>query len=120
MAPPLDDALRDRMALHLIPGVGPRTTQALLDRFGSAGRALRASAAELLEVAHVGPRLAEAITGAAPGEAVAREIERVERHNVRLLFRGSPDYPQQLLGIPDAPEVLYVRGDLRAEDATAV
>ena len=42
---------RDLLALHLVPGLGPRLTSALLERFGSPAGALRATAAQLQEVA---------------------------------------------------------------------
>src|SRR5947209_14262064 len=114
------DDLRDLLALHLITGIGPRLTAALLERFGSAGRALRASEAELLEVPYIGPHVAEGIARAAAGVDVATELGRVERHGVRLLALGTPDYPPQLVGIPDVPHLLYVRGELREADANAV
>src|SRR5438874_727599 len=47
--------LRDLLALHLLPGLGPRLTAALLQRFGSAGAALRAGAARLREVPRIYP-----------------------------------------------------------------
>jgi DNA processing protein len=120
MSIPLTDDLRDRLALHLVPGVGPRIMQALLERFGSPGSALRASAPQLSEVAHVGTKLVASIAAAASGEAVAAELEHVERHGVRLLPLGTPEYPARLVTIGDPPSFLYVRGELRAEDANAV
>ena len=38
-----DQRLLDLIQLAMVPGVGPHTSQALLERFGSAGRALEAS-----------------------------------------------------------------------------
>ncbi len=39
--------LRDLICLTMVPGVGPHTSQALLERFKTAGQALDASIAEL-------------------------------------------------------------------------
>src|SRR5579872_6428746 len=47
MSPTTPDGLRDLLALHLAPGLGPCRTAALLQHFGSAARARRAGAAEL-------------------------------------------------------------------------
>src|SRR3989442_937158 len=44
MSPTIAPDLRDLLALHLLPGLGPRLTAALLRRFGSAGAVLRAGA----------------------------------------------------------------------------
>ena len=50
--------LRDLLTLHLVPGLGPRLTAALLERFGSARAILSASAGDLQAVPHIGPKLA--------------------------------------------------------------
>ena len=44
MALDLSDELRGLLALHLLPGLGPLRTAALLEHFGSADAILRASA----------------------------------------------------------------------------
>jgi DNA processing protein len=108
------------LALHLVPGIGPRLTAALLERFGSADAVLRATAQELCEVPHIGPRLADQIREAMTRADVNAELESMARHNVGLLALGCPEYPAALATIPDAPYLLYVRGALEARDASAV
>ena len=49
---------RDLLALNLVPGLGPRLTAALLEQFGSATAVLQATASQLMEVPHVGPKIA--------------------------------------------------------------
>lgn len=116
----MSDDVRDLLALRLVTGIGPRLTAALLERFGSAAAVLRASAADLMEVPHIGQRLADAVAAAATSGEIEKELERLEKHGVRLLALGTPDYPPQLVGISDLPQLLYVRGQLRTEDANAV
>ncbi len=111
---------RDLLALHLLPGLGPRLTAALLERFGSAGAVLRASAAQLQEVPHIGSKLAGDLVRSMQDLDVAAELERMERHQVRLLALGGADYPASLATIPDPPHLLYVRGSLHEQDANAV
>src|SRR5262245_5242356 len=72
--------IRDLLMLHLVPGLGPRLTAALLERFGSAAAVLRAPPAALQAVAYVGPRLAGAIHETARGADVDAEWQRLERH----------------------------------------
>jgi DNA processing protein len=112
--------VRDLLTLSLVPGIGPRLTAALLERFGSAGAALRASIAELSAVPYITPRLAESITQAPAHADAAAELERMERHGVRLIALGTPEYPPPLANIPDPPYLLYVRGTLTVADANAV
>jgi DNA processing protein len=116
----LDDDLRDLLALQLTPGLGPRLTTALLEHFGSARRVLSATAAELAQVPQIGERLAEKLTRAMAGANVAAEVELLQRYQTRLLVLGTPDYPTALASLEDAPHLLYVRGEVRLQDANAV
>ena len=115
-----DDDLIDVLRLHLVPGVGPRTSMALLERFGTATAALHASGPDLLAVEGVGPKLSVAITSARGDEQAVRELERCRELGISLLVRGSDEYPKALLETPDPPAVLYCRGQLEPRDALAV
>lgn len=120
MAQPLADDVRDLLTLSLVPGVGPRLTAALLERFGSAGAVLQASLAELAAIPFITPRLAESIRQASQRSAADAELECIQRHGVRLIALGAPDYPPSLAAIDDPPYLLYLRGSLTAADAKAV
>ena len=104
--------LRDLLALHLTPGVGPRTAAALLERLGSAAAVLRASAGQLRDVPHVGPKIAEALLAASASPEINVELECAAKAQVRLLIKGTPDYPASIASIPDPPLLLYIRGAL--------
>ena len=120
MPMPPSTELRELLALHLTPGVGPRTAAALLERFGSAPAILRATEAQLCDVPHVGPKLAQSLAGAAANSEVLAELKRVAEAQVRLLAKGAPDYPASIASIPDPPLLLYMRGELTPADACAV
>lgn len=112
--------LLDLLALTLVPGLGPRLTQALLDHFGSAAAARRATAGQLQQVPHIGsklgPEFAEALRTVDP----QAEFDRATQHGVSFLPLTSPDYPERLKELPDAPHLLYVRGQTLPVDANAV
>jgi DNA ligase (NAD+) len=55
--------------------VGETTARALADHFGDIGSLMKASAAELLEVPDIGPKVAEAITSAFARAVLRKEIE---------------------------------------------
>lgn len=120
MAAPVPEAVRDLLTLSLVPGIGPRLTAALLERFGSAATVLRASIAELSAMPYVTPRLAENIQQAAQRSETAAELERMELDGVGLIAFGSPEYPPALVNINDPPYLLYIRGTMTAADANAV
>ncbi len=112
--------VHDLLALHLVPGIGPRLTTALLDRFGSAAAVLRATPAQLQEIPNIGAKLAASIYEAMRAVNVATELELMDRHGVRLLAHGTIDYPDALATIPDPPSLLYLRGTLQPRDANGV
>lgn len=116
----LDAELLAALRLHLVPGIGPRTTQVLLEAFGSPARVLAASEADLQSVDGVGPKLARAVRSArSPDDAVA-ELTRCRDIGASVIARGMAGYPALLAEIPDAPAVLYAQGKLLPQDEIAV
>jgi DNA processing protein len=120
MAMQVPDAVRDLLTLSLVPGIGPRLTAALLERFGSASAVLRATVADLCDIPYITPRLAESVRQAFESSDAAAELERMEKHGVRLVTWGDAEYPASLATISDPPYVFYIRGNLAAADANAV
>lgn len=114
------DSIADWVTLMLAPGVGPRTAARLLERLGSAGAVVSASRQTLAD------------TGLSAGaidalkQPDAASLQRIlgwgEQPGAHLITRADPRYPPLLGEIPDAPPLLYVRGDpsLLAEPQIAV
>jgi DNA processing protein len=95
----------DWLQLCRSDGVGPRTFDRLLERCGSAKRALE----EL-------PRLAAAAGGSTKWRRCRREAAEAElaatlAHGAALIAKGEPAYPARLAEIADPPPVLTVWGD---------
>lgn len=87
--------------------VGPMTFNKLIDRFGSALKALDA----LPELAKRGGH-AQGLK-ACPVADAEKEIEAVAKLGARLICKAEPDYPEWLAQTDDAPPVITVLG--RAE-----
>ncbi len=115
-----DDELLDLIRLTMVPGVGPQTARALLAKFGSAGRVLSASLANLRAVTNVGPKLAERIAQAEREHDATAELDLCRRMGVTIVPRGDPGYPPSLENIPDPPSLLYVKGQVEPRDQLAV
>ncbi|MGI9174740.1 MAG: DNA-processing protein DprA, partial [Rhodothermales bacterium] len=111
---------RALISLSLVPGVGPGRIRAVLARFRSAVRALKASPRALAEVPGVGPQTAQAIA-AFDGERVAEEqLRRAEHVGAWLLPLWDVRFPRLLQQIYDPPAFLWVRGSLVPEDERAI
>jgi len=110
----------DLLALALVPGLGPRLTEALIKRFGSAGGIRRASAADLASVPHIGDKLSSHFAAALQSIQLDQELKLLQRHDVRLVPRSSDEYPAPLKEIADPPHLLFVRGEWRGCDAQSI
>ncbi len=114
------DSLAANLRLALIPGVGPITRKAILERFGSAEAALAAPPSQLREVPGVGVKLARKIVDANEEIDADKELQLCREHGVSLLSDTDPAYPRLLREIHNPPAFLFVHGDLKPEDALAV
>jgi DNA processing protein len=117
---PLQIDLSDLVLLTMVPGVGPLTCGALLERFQTATRVLDAAPSDLREVPGVGPKVAEKIQRARLELDAQAELELCGRAGVELLARGDSRYPPPLLEIPDPPALLYARGTYEPRDQLAI
>src|SRR5262245_23262749 len=104
--------LADWIALNMIRGIGPRTANQLIDRFGSPAQVFAASR---LSLEKEGLKL-ETIQELHDSEILEKanaEIERLERLGAVVITLEDEDYPPLLREIYDPPIALYIRGDLK-------
>jgi DNA processing protein len=101
----LPDAERfARLRLARTDQIGPVTFRQLLERFGSAGRALEA----LPDLTRRGGTHGHAIP---PVDDIAAEMEAGERIGARLIVLGDADYPDMLAAVDPPPPLLWALGD---------
>lgn len=114
------DGLADWVTLMLAPGIGPRTAARLLDRFGTAGAVVSASRRTLAD-AGLPPGAIDALKQP-DAVSLQRILDWGEQPGAHLITCADARYPPLLAEIPDAPPLLYVRGDpsLLAEPQIAV
>lgn len=108
------------LAMSLIPGIGPRVYSALLNHFETPSNVLRQSEASLASVPGIGPSVASRICGQSGTERAREMMSRCRELNVDILQRTAVEYPRPLAQIPDAPGILYCRGELLAQDELAL
>jgi len=113
-------SIRDAIQLAMLPGLGPRTLAALLDRFEDPGRVLRADPHELGSVPGVGPKLVHTIRTATDFVDVDAVLAWCGENESTVVPIDDPRYPMSLKELDDAPPLLFVRGDLIQTDALSV
>lgn len=116
----LSDEDRDRLALRLVPGIGPHLYRALLDRFGSVAKIRAASLPALCEVPYLGEKVARQLQASLQSRDVDEELRLMQEHGVALLRAGTADYPAALAQVAVPPEFLFIRGALSPRDQNAV
>src|SRR5947209_3963825 len=94
---------RDWLALHLVPGIGPKLSAALLRRFGSAAAIFKASPSELGEIPYLPAATSALLKKALAAGDVDAELDLMDKHQVRLVRLGTPDYPAALAAIDLPP-----------------
>lgn len=109
------------LALLLTPGLGPTLVNRCVAMFGSAEAVLGASAERLSGVERISrsqaSKLCAAMDEVQREGRVQRELDEVAAAGARLVAMGEAGYPRLLGHIPDAPPVLWMRGELREHDA---
>jgi len=108
------------LRLSMTRGIGIRTYNTLLERFGSSEAILNALKAELESVSGVGPKLATAIVEESRNIDIASETNLAKEKNVQIIPYTSEQYPKHLKTIYDPPLVLYVKGNILEADVLAL
>lgn len=108
------------LKLAMLPGLGPRTLTALLDRFGTAGAVLAATSDELAVVQGVGQKMVHTIRTADHHVDLDSVLRWCQENDATIVCRDTENYPPALDDLCDAPPVLFMRGEITAEDQLAV
>lgn len=108
------------LALHFIPGVGDYLIKQVVSYCGSAEKVFTAPKGKLLKIPGVGKATVEAILNGKPFEQAEKELIKAEKESAELLFFTDKKYPSRLRHIPDAPSILYTKGNIDFENEKVV
>ena len=104
------------LKLHLATGVGAIRFRKIIQAFGSAERAIRASISQLEGVENIGRATATRIYDALREIDPEAELESAQQAGVRIITFLDNEYPKLLNTCPDAPALLYVKGTLNSNN----
>jgi DNA processing protein len=108
------------LQLLSVPGIGPTRVRALVGHFRSTAAILSAPVHALCQVEGIERTLAENIHQANNAALAQQQIELTERHSCRIVTFWDAEFPAILKKIYDPPVVLFVKGELRADDEWAI
>jgi DNA processing protein len=120
--PDTTDELIYKVALGLTSGVGDATTRQLISYCGSASAVFKTPKGRLLKIPGIGPKTADALLNKENIAEAEKECELARKQHIQLLFYTDAAYPSRLKNIPDAPALLYYKGnaDLNSDKVIAV
>ncbi len=104
--------LKYKIALSLIPKVGHVTAKKLVAYVGDFEGVFKESKKSLLKIPDIGQTLANNIVHANVLPLAEKEIEFIEKNNIRVVFYLDEEYPERLKHCIDAPILLYTKGEL--------
>jgi DNA processing protein len=107
------------VALNMISGIGSQRLKRLLEAFGGAPKVFLASESKLKKIEGIGEKIAREITGFR-FENLKKELDLAKKLKVRIITLDDIEYPRNLKNIYDPPICLYLKGELREEDALSL
>lgn len=106
-------------ALYSFTKFGPVRTNLLIDYFGSAKATWKAKTHDLISVGLSG-RMVNEFDGYRAKFDIRKYFKRLERLSIDVVTQQDENFPQNLIGLEDAPLILYVKGKLRPRDTNSV
>ncbi len=107
------------VGFNLVRGIGAVRLQSLIAHFGDVASAWRATP-EALRASGLGPRVIERLLEVRRSVDLEKLWEKIAERGIHILTWEEETYPLRLREIDQPPPVLYVRGELLAEDDFAV
>ena len=108
------------LRLALIPGLGPRSAESLLEQVEQAQDIFQLSMSQLTRIDGIGKERARRICDPHGEQEVAAEIARCNSQHIKIITRADDDYPKALLNLSDPPLALWVKGTIERRDQLAM
>lgn len=105
------DLLYYTMALQEKEQIGAQACKLLIQHFGSAKAVIEAPIQQLEKIEGIGTVRAQTIKSAVNNQRIETEINFIEKNNIRTHFLFDKSYPLNLKQIPDAPLLLFSKGN---------
>lgn len=102
-----------RIALTLLPQIGPITGKKLISYCGGVKEVFETPQKELNKIPGIGVLLIKTLREKSVFDKAEKEIKFIQENNIQPLFYLDKDYPQNLLPLPDSPIMIYQKGNTK-------
>ena len=107
----MSEELVFQLALELIPGVGSKGVKQLISYSGAASEVFKSSKNKLLKIPGIGEKMASSIKSSSPFKEAERILSDTGKIGAVILHYTHSSFPKRLKQIPDAPNIIYVKGN---------
>ena len=114
--------LQYKIGITLIPGVGDVNAKKLIAYCGGVEAVFKEKQKALLKIPGIGSSVAESIIKSDVLSHAEKEINFIEKNEVKPLFYLDKEYPERLKHCTDSPVMLYYKGncDLNSEKIVGI
>ncbi|MCF6357118.1 MAG: DNA-processing protein DprA [Draconibacterium sp.] len=112
----MNDSLKYKIALSLIPGIGGVLARNLVAYVGSVEGVFLESLKSLIKIPGIGEINARRIKNSDVLTKADKEIEFIEKHKIETHFYTDNNYPRRLKTCVDAPVLLFSKGKMNLNE----
>lgn len=117
----IDSSLKYKIALGLIPGLGPITAKSVIAYTGGVKQVFEATKSQLMKSPGIGAFIANKILeGKKFISQAEKEVRFIKKNNIKALFYLDKDYPFLLKQCPDAPIIIFIKGNIDFNNRKAI
>lgn len=106
----MDENLKYKIAISLIPNIGDMRAKRLISYCGSAEAVFSEKKAALEKIPGIGEANAKAVLTQKVFKKVDEEIKFIQKNKITPLFYLDKEYPKRLTHCEDSPVLLYFKG----------
>ncbi len=106
----MDENLKYKIALSLIPNIGDILAKRLVSYCGSAQAVFEEKKVSLEKIPGIGNINANAVSNSTVFKRAEEEIKFIEKNKITPLFYLDKEYPKRLTHCEDSPVMLYFKG----------
>lgn len=104
----------------MVPGIGGVLARNLVAYTGSAEQVFSESFKSLVKIPGIGEVNAKRIKNNGIFEKAEKELEFIQKYKIEVRFYTDKNYPRRLKPLPDAPIILYSKGNMNLDEQRVV
>lgn len=109
-----------KIAISLIPGIGPITARTLISYTGSVEGVFREKEKNLLKIPGIGEVNAQRVIRQNVLDRAKREVDFILRNRIQPYFYLDENYPVRLKNCSDSPIILYYKGNASLNESRII